>query len=295
MSFRDRIQAVNQYDFSGFRPFRVAGVRVGSVRHAFAATLTRWPDVFAVTTTAINLAPTLDTPPVRTAALQAVLLQLRDEGLIRHWRNELYPVNRYFAEPPYLLLERAAAPWFGLCAYGVHLNGFVRTAQGIEMWLGRRARDKPGEPGKLDQLVAGGQPAGLGLHANLLKECWEEAGIPAALAARAVPVGAVSYCRETPQGLRPDVLFVYDLELPPDFSPVNQDGEVEAFLRWPLARVLTTVRDTDAFKLNCALVVIDFLIRHGSIPPEQPDYLALLHGLRARETALAEARRLYPE
>lgn len=295
MSFLDRIQAVNQYDLSDFRPFRVGRVGVGFVRHRFAATLARWPDVFEVSTTAASLTPTLDTPPARTAALQAVLLQLRDEGRLPHWRDELYPVNRYFAEPPYLLLERAAAPWFGLCAYGVHLNGFVRTAQGIEMWLGRRARDKPSEPGKLDQLVAGGQPAGLGLHANLLKESWEEAGIPAALAARAVPVGAVSYCRETPPGLRPDVLFVYDLELPSDFTPVNQDGEMEAFLRWPLARVLTTVRDTDAFKLNCALVVIDFLIRHGSIPPEQPDYLALLHGLRGRETALAEARRLYPE
>ena len=31
-----------------------------------------------------------------------------------------------------------------------------------------------------------------------------------------------------PEGLKPDVLFCYDLELPGDFVPRPQDGEVRA-------------------------------------------------------------------
>ena len=46
------------------------------------------------------------------------------------------------------------------------------------------------------------------------------------------------------------------------------------------------VRDSDEFKLNCNLVVIDFLIRHGWIDPRSPEYLALVLGLLLVSAAL---------
>jgi hypothetical protein len=70
------------------------------------------------------------------------------------------------------------------------------------------------------------QPFGLCPAANVAKECWEEAGIPAHLAAAARPVGFVSYASLSEEGLKPDVLLCYDLELPADFVPQPQDGEV---------------------------------------------------------------------
>jgi 8-oxo-dGTP pyrophosphatase MutT (NUDIX family) len=279
MSFLDRIRALNTYDLSGYRVLRIAGKQVGFVKHAFATILTRWPDVFCVEQTAVSLAPALDNPEKRSAAVNEVLLKLRREGVIEGWRNELYPVNRFYGEPPYLLMERAAIPFFGIRAYGVHMNGFIRTGNTVSMWLGHRSQNKSNEPDKLDQLVAGGQPAGIGLKTNLIKECWEEASIPVSLAERAVSVGAISYCWETSQGLRPDVIFTFDLELPPDFIPVNQDGEVQDFLLLPIEKVIETVCTSNRFKANCALVVIDFLIRHGFISPEHPDYLKILRGL----------------
>ena len=54
------------------------------------------------------------------------------------------------------------------------------------------------------------------------KECWEEAGVPKELAAQARPVGAVSYAAMQRAGLKRDVLFCYDLELPLDFVPTPQ-------------------------------------------------------------------------
>ena len=68
------------------------------------------------------------------------------------------------------------------------------------------------------------QPHGLSPAANVVKECWEEAGIPRDLAARAVPVGAVSYEALVAEGIKRDVLFCYDLELPGDFVPEPQVG-----------------------------------------------------------------------
>ena len=83
-----------------------------------------------------------------------------------------------------------------------------------------------------------------------------------------------------PRGFRRDVLYCYDLELPEDFVPQNTDGEVEAFMLLPLAEVAAIVHETDDFKLNCNLVIIDFLIRHGWLDPQTPEYLALVLGLR---------------
>jgi len=57
-------------------------------------------------------------------------------------------------------------------------------------------------------------------------------------------------------------------------------GEIESFALWPIERVARTVAETREFKDNCNLVIIDFLIRHGLIQPDDPDYVALVSGLR---------------
>ena len=180
-----------------------------------------------------------------------------------------------------MLLDRAAVPAFGIRAFGVHLNGFVRQGGNLKLWIGRRAADRAVEPLKLDNLVAGGQPAGLGLFANLIKEAAEEADIPRALAERSRPVGALSYCMEGELGLKPDTLFIYDLDLPADFTPRNTDGEIADFTLMDVTEVAELVRTSFDFKFNVALVLIDFFIRHGLLDPDnEPDYLALAAGLR---------------
>jgi 8-oxo-dGTP pyrophosphatase MutT (NUDIX family) len=130
-------------------------------------------------------------------------------------------------------------------------------------------------------MVAGGLPWDLALTDNLRKECEEEAGIPAELAAQAVPVGAITYCRASKRGLKPDVMYCYDLELPEDFRPQCNDGEVAGFHLWPVEQVAEIVRDSEEFKLNCNLVIIDFLVRHGLLTPEHPDYLEIVQRLRS--------------
>ena len=104
--------------------------------------------------------------------------------------------------------------------------------------------------------------------------------MPESIAVRAVAVGEVGYRRETARGLRSDTLFCYDLELPADFEPRCNDGEVAGFELLPLAEVARIVRESDEFKPNCNLVVIDFLLRHGFIACGHPERAALGAALR---------------
>lgn len=136
----------------------------------------------------------------------------------------------------------------------------------------------------------GVQPHGLGVLENMEKEAAEEAGIPAHLAKKAVAAGAVSYTasytyKSGTAGLKQDVLFVFDLELPEDFVPTAVDGEVEKFELVEIGEVMDLVSNTDRYKDNCNLVIIDFLIRHGLLDPGAPGYLDLVAGVRSGHLA----------
>jgi hypothetical protein len=97
---------------------------------------------------------------------------------------------------------------------------------------------------------------------------------------QATPVGALAYRTETEQGLRDDVLFVFDIEVPNGTAPRNTDGEIVEFRLMDAREVLDRVRRTDDFKFNVNLVIIDFAIRHGLLDADDPEYLDLVTGLR---------------
>lgn len=280
MSFLDHIRHANNWNPGEFLPFAVAGRLVGHVRRDRLDRLRGFPDTFVIGPDQVSLAPRLDDFALRTAAMGEVVQVLRREGEFPGWRGEAFPVMAEWGDEPLLQAERVTTPWFGVRCWGVHVNGYVRRADGLHMWIARRAGGKSTYPDMLDNLVAGGQPVGLGLMENVIKECQEEAAIPRELAARARAVGTISYCHQFEWGFKPDQQFCYDLELPEDFTPRNLDGEVQSFALLPITEVARIVGDSFEFKFNCNLVIIDFLIRHGLIDAEtEPDYVALCMGL----------------
>lgn len=278
MSLLRHIHACNTYDAARFLPLRHAGLQIGLVRRDNAETLRRFPEVFRVADGAVTVAAAGGFEAV-SAAVDGVVETLVAEGRIPKWRNEFFAVAPRWGRPAQFRLDRGAVPFFGVRAYGVHLNGYRRVAGGLALWIGRRAPDKMVAPDKLDNLVAGGVSWEHGSHATLVKESEEEAGIEAELIAHAVPVGAVSYRMETELGCRNDVLFIYDLDCPADFTPRNGDGELVGFTLMNAAEVVTRVRDSDDFKFNVNLVIIDFAVRHGLITADDPDYLDIVTGL----------------
>jgi 8-oxo-dGTP pyrophosphatase MutT (NUDIX family) len=194
-----------------FVPLSLGGKRIGWVRPELAAHLASWPRVFAASPDRVAL--------LNPDGLADAVEQLAKEGFIPGWRNQRYRIDDLFD------IERAAARPFGLTTQAVHLNGIV----GERMWLARRSATKPIDPGMLDNLVGGGVTAGLTQLQVLVKEAWEEAGISAALAQKATAGGTMSVLREVPEGVQSEIISIYDLQLPEDFQPRNQDGEVSEF------------------------------------------------------------------
>ena len=281
MSFLDHIAACNNADLSQFEPWYVASARAGFLHRDFLPTVAVRPDLFSHRDGGWYLEPSLDTPVKRTAAMRTFLLELRDRGLFgKTWREEPYKVAPHFNAPTLLEMERAAVPWFGVRAYGPHMTGYVKKRGGLHIWVPRRSYTKPTYPGELDNTVAGGQPANIGIFDNLIKECAEEASIPRSVAEQAKAVGIVAYWNQSGRQLKPDVMTCFDLELPADFIPRAHDGEVHAFELWPIEQVYETVRDTNQFKYNCNLVLIDFFVRHGLLRADDTDYFAIVEGLR---------------
>jgi 8-oxo-dGTP pyrophosphatase MutT (NUDIX family) len=262
--FLHHLRTCNNARLPGDRlPFRIRAAQVGWVKPALAAVLANFPGI-SVDASGVTLADGADLP--------AIARQLVAGGHFR-FRREDFDIRATPGGDVLARLDRGALPGFGVLAEGVHLNGLVRRNDGIHVWVARRAADKALDPGKLDHIVAGGVPSGLTPGETLVKEAEEEAAIPASLARRAVPVALIAYAMERPEGLRRDRLHCYDLDLPEDFCPRAADGEVEAFELWPIAAVLQEVRDTDRFKFNVNLVLIDLFLRQGLIVGREAEVL----------------------
>lgn len=201
-----------------------------------------------------------------------VMTELRVKDIfeaLRGWRDELYPVTTSYSDTPFFHIERCAAQLLGVQQFGCHLNGFVLDESGSikGMWIAKRAATKPTWAGYLDNMVAGGLPVGLSARDNMIKECMEEAGMPHELAERVASVSTTSYTAALPRGILPETQFIYDLELPGDFTPRNTDNEVESFSLMTVHDIVEAIVK-GLFKPNCALVIMDWMVRYSIITPD---------------------------
>jgi 8-oxo-dGTP pyrophosphatase MutT (NUDIX family) len=219
-------------------PFTFRGARIGWLRPELAARLGAWPRVFHSSADKVAL--------IDAKNLAPVVEQLAQEGFVPGWRNERYRIADLFD------IERAAARPFGLTTHAVHANGIV----GERMWLARRSATKPIDAGMWDNLVGGGISVGFTLEQTLVKESWEEAGIPSELARTARRGARLHVLREVPEGVQSELIESYDLELPESFQPKNQDGEVSEFMLLPFD---DAVRQELTYEAG--LVARDFLSR----------------------------------
>ncbi|KAG0592051.1 hypothetical protein KC19_1G220800, partial [Ceratodon purpureus] len=229
----------------------------------------------------ITLHPTCNSTGERTRQIDTCLRLLESEKIIPNWRNELCPVVTRFDGHRYFSIERAALPFFGIKCYCLHMNGFVKKNGKDWLWISKRSKKKKSFTGVMDNMVAAAQVAGGNCKQNLIQKAYEKANIPRELAEKAVSSGHVSYVQCIGMKYKRDVVYVYDLELPPDFLPFSNDGDVENFQLVSLANVAKMICTPGQYKLNSSLVVIDFLFRHGHINPMQTGYIHLHESLHS--------------
>ncbi len=197
----------------------------------------------------------------RPRELSNSLYQLADQmrlgGYIPGWRNEDFAWldqngHKYFR------LERAAFRTFGFRSMATHINGYTKSGA---IWLGRRSETKPTDPGKLDNIAAGGISADETPWVCARRELWEEAGVPPQIADQIEPVGRIHMRRPIPgRGFHDEQLYVYDLELPENFMPTNHDGEVSGFIEISLAEAAARIL-ADEFTSDAAFVTADYILR----------------------------------
>ena len=198
-------------------------------------------------------------PKDLSASLYQLADRMRSGGFIPGWRNEDFAWidengHKYFR------LERAAFRTFGFRSIATHINGYT---QNNTIWLGRRSETKPTDPGKLDNLAAGGITHDETPWVCARRELWEEAGVPAQIAELIEPVGRIHMRRPTlDRGFHDEQLYVYDLELANNFVPTNHDGEVSGFIEISLAEAAARIL-ADEFTADAAFVTADFILRRN--------------------------------
>lgn len=262
-------------------PLLIGTAVVGTVQPQLASYLARYHDIFQIVAGAVILRPQWHDYASRTAAFAQVLRGMQADSIISHLRGEFFPVVPEFAAPPLAEVDRSALVPFGLRALGVHANGYVRTPHGLAVWVARRARHLLVAPGMLDNLVGGGHGLGYTVLETLAKEGAEEAGLDASQIAQAIAVGGITNYRAVANGFRHEFIYIFDIELPASFVPQSHDNEVESFQLLPLPDILALLASsTSIFSKNPGMVLLDFALRHGYIAPDNPDYIAIVKGLR---------------
>jgi 8-oxo-dGTP pyrophosphatase MutT (NUDIX family) len=187
-------------------------------------------------------------------------------------------------------IERFATGLFGITTRGAHIVAYSIDGSGMSVWIPRRSAHLYTYPNELDTTVAGGVKAGVPPFQTIIEEAFEEASLPETLIReKAVCRGVISHMNVTgkdfpgEQGLvTPDYVYVYDIELPWDVVPKPHDDEVSSFALMGVDELKEALL-REEFKPDSAAVLVDFLVRHGVITPEnEPDFVDISMRLHRR-------------
>jgi len=198
-------------------------------------------------------------PKELSASLSQLADKMRAGGYVPGWRNEDFTWLDQNGHQCFHL-ERAAFRTFGFQSMATHINGYTKSGL---LWLGRRSETKSTDPGKLDNMAAGGISADETPWVCAKRELWEEAGVPPQIADQVEPVGRIHMRRPiSGRGFHDEQLFIYDLELPDQFVPTNHDGEVSGFIEISLGEAAARIL-ADEFTSDAAFVTADYILRRN--------------------------------
>ncbi|KAI0889792.1 NUDIX hydrolase domain-like protein [Annulohypoxylon maeteangense] len=237
--------------------------------------------------------PTNEERSARVAGLMKYWRENETFDILRGWRDEPWPVYGSDNKQVLYSVERSGTGLLGIMRYGVHMTGYVKdetASHGMKILVAQRAATKSTYPNMLDNSVAGGLMTDENPFECIIREADEEADIPEELMReRAKFTGMDTYIYITDERaggeagqIYPETQWVYDIELPANFIPSPKDGEVAGFWLWTVDEVREKLAQGQ-FKPNCALILVDFFIRHNIITREnEPDYDEIIRRLHRK-------------
>ena len=214
-------------DLSAFVPFIINNIGLGFLNQTFTQKIAQDIETLVADETALIL-DNMSWQEVGET-LQNIAQQWHHQGLYSGWRDEKYSI-RDDSGSPLFDLERSAFRPLGLLSHAIHINGWIDRAGERLFWIGKRAAHKAVAPNKLDTTAGGGIAAGEEPHSAMVRESWEEAGVPAEWTHCLQQNGTMFSLRPVHRGLHREILYLYDIGLPENFTPQNKDGEVAEFV-----------------------------------------------------------------
>ena len=254
-----------------------------------------WSDKFEVgnVTRTVILNDTSDGDDTSAACNQA-FKELIDDAI----EKDVFKTLHFQHSEPFPILgakcrvnvERFAGDLFGITARGAHMTMYTMTDDGMKIWVPRRNANMFTYPNKLDTTVAGGVAATETPLENIIREAQEEASLPENLIKNNIRATGVltymSYFSGIPNGkepyICPDIVYVYDMEVGANVTPVPEDGEVKEFYLMGVNEIKEALSRAE-FKTNSAVVMLDFFIRHGiTTSDNEKDYVEIVQRMHRR-------------
>jgi len=145
--------------------------------------------------------------------------------------------------------------------------------------------------------VAGGHPFNLSLIENVMKEAYEEAGVPSEWIRKDGksnpkftdlthdPI-TINTSKADGSCMKHSMYYSCDLEVPRSWSPRAVDGEVEEFLLYTMDELERELRYGTAVRPSMVAVLVDFMIRHGQLKGANDDDEILRKAMRKERLSL---------
>lgn len=221
--------------------------------------------------------------------------EIQSFDILKDWADKVHPV--YNARRQLVLsIESAGTALFGVTIYSVHLTAYlcmggdnVWDEHEVEVWTPTRSEYET-FPLQYDNTVCAALYTGEEPWDKVVEQTVEDDYFPREYVEQYVQaVGTVTYfdVKDEQMGeaalIQPECVYVYDLRMTPGAAQPDPERLVNRMMIPNSIAGLKNELRKGAFKDDCALVFIDFIIRHGFLNPrDEPEYIEIVSRLHRR-------------
>lgn len=277
MKFSATIRPYKSADLTGFLRVFVAGQPVGWTKPEFAALLDSFNDTWFLRDNALHMNDALADFDTRAKAIDDTFVALSDQGHIPAMPDysmlggiDWFPIYSGQDIDRLALVRRFYAPYLGIHFKTVMVHGYHDN----RYWAAKRGKIVEGAPGMMDIMVAGAVRHDQTLEEAVLDEGYAEAGISRDWLPDIRHKQDLELYYLNDGGFFINETFhIYEFDTKGEFTPrTNLPLEVEGFQEYSMHDLLIAVQHGGIFKGQINMVLTDFLIRHGYLTKDHPDF-----------------------